>query len=126
MFVELDNENNIKAAANFRFSDNSVETAEEVLRGPDGKLYFSGSELLANKIEELKKEAIFRKQAELERTFYTNYPLHKQCNIGVYGTEEERLEFKEFHDAKVYEFDSFASLVEECTTMEELQVYLDF
>lgn len=42
---------------------------------------------------------------ELENTFYNTYPLYKQCNIAIYGTEEERKEFKEFHDEVVGEYD---------------------
>ncbi|MDR1425855.1 MAG: hypothetical protein LBI70_02580 [Rickettsiales bacterium] len=123
MFIELDDENNIVAAATFAFGDNSVETSNEVARDADGKLYFSGSRPPVDKIAELKKEIIFRKRAALDSIFYSNYPLHKQCNIGIYGTEEERTLFMEFHNAKVSAFDSFVDTVENCTTEEELQVY---
>ncbi|MDR2777457.1 MAG: hypothetical protein LBB24_01655 [Rickettsiales bacterium] len=125
MFIELDSENNIVAAAEFEFGNNSVETTNEVVRGHDGKLYFSGNEPANDKIAELKERIIFEKQTELERLFYDNYPLHKQCNIGVYGTEEERTAFMEFHNTNVSEFDLFTSQVEGCSTIEELQTYLN-
>ena len=44
-------------------------------------------------------------KAELENKFYEVYPLYKQCNIAIYGTEEERQQFKEFHDRIVGEYD---------------------
>ncbi|MDR1495245.1 MAG: hypothetical protein LBI29_04420 [Rickettsiales bacterium] len=123
MFVEFDGAGNIVATAEFKFSDASIETSSEVVRGNDGKLYFSGNEPEDDEVAKLKRDIILEKQGELEKTFYINYPLHKQCNLGVFGTEEEREAFKEFHHANISEFDSFISSVEECSTREELEIY---
>ena len=63
---------------------------------------------LFTKEEEYKpniEEQKLKLKEELENNFYNMYPLHKQCNIAIYGTEEERKEFKEFHDKLVKEYD---------------------
>jgi hypothetical protein len=125
MFIELDANGNVLAAADFRFSDSCVETEEEIVRGDDGKLYFLGSEPEGDEISRLKREIILKKQAELEKTFYSSYPLHKQCNIGIFGNEEEREAFEEFHHSHVSTFDAFVNLVEGCITLAELQTYGD-
>jgi hypothetical protein len=125
MFIELDANGNVLAAADFRFSDSSVETEEEIVRGDDGKLYFLGSEPESDEIGRLKREIILKKQAELEKTFYSSYPLYKQCNIGIFGSEGERAAFEEFHHSHVSAFDAFVSLVDGCTTLAELQACED-
>lgn len=40
MFYTTDKDGNILAAANFRFSNEAVETNKQILRGLDGKLHF--------------------------------------------------------------------------------------
>jgi hypothetical protein len=120
MFIELDSSGKILAYAEFRFNENCVETTLEIVRGKDGKLYFSGEEPAVNELEDRKKEIIFEREKKLENLFYREYPLHKQNNIGIYGTEEERLTFKNFHDAKVVVFDNFVALVNGCEDFSEL------
>lgn len=55
--------------------------------------------------EDLKLSEKIRLKQELEANFYEKYPLYKQCNIAIYGSEEERQKFKEFHDKLVNEYD---------------------
>jgi hypothetical protein len=120
MFIELDENGNILASAEFQFSEKCVETAVEIVRSNDGKLYFKGEEPMIDELEYRKREIILKKERKLENLFYGVYPLYKQCNIGIYGTDEEKLAFKNFHDIKVAGFDNFISLVEECTSLSEL------
>lgn len=40
MFYTIDKDGNILGAANFRFSDEAVETDKKILRGLDGRLHF--------------------------------------------------------------------------------------
>ncbi|MDR2781416.1 MAG: hypothetical protein LBB21_03085 [Holosporaceae bacterium] len=120
MFVELDDNGNILASASFRFSESCVETNVEIVRSKDGKLFFLGEEPQVDKLEDRKKEIIFERQQKLENVFYSEYPLYKQCNIGIYGTAEEKLAFKNFHDSKVAIYHIFTDAVEECTNLNEL------
>ena len=74
----------------------TLQEVEEV----DGVWYLKGmvpEPNLERKKQELKQE--------LENKFYREYPLYKQCNIAIYGAEEERQRFKEFHDKLVEEYD---------------------
>ena len=61
---------------------------------------------LKNKITQIDLEKKKQKlKQKLENQFYKEYPLYKQCNIAIYGTEEERQKFKNFHDKLVEEYD---------------------
>ena len=73
---------------------------KEVEQDNKGNYYLKGKIPKAT-AEEQKQQL----KEELENTFYNTYPLYKQCNIAIYGTEEERKEFKEFHDKVVGEYD---------------------
>ena len=74
----------------------TLQEVEEV----DGVYYLQGK-APAIDLEKKKQEL----KQELEQQFYKEYPLYKQCNIAIYGTEEERQQFKEFHDKLVEEYD---------------------
>lgn len=74
----------------------TLQEVEEV----DGIWYLQGK--VPEPDLEIKKQEL---KQELENQFYTEYPLYKQCNIAIYGTEEERQKFKEFHDKLVEEYD---------------------
>ena len=71
----------------------------------------------SNKIKEnLKIQKEYNKQARLleaksniEKEIYEKYPLFKQCNIAIYGTDEEKINFKNFHDEKVKKYDSIVA-----------------
>ena len=74
----------------------TLQEVEEV----DGVYYLQGK-APASDLEKKKQEL----KQELEQQFYKEYPLYKQCNIAIYGTEEERQKFKEFHDELVEQYD---------------------
>ncbi|MDR2077967.1 MAG: hypothetical protein LBP39_03300 [Rickettsiales bacterium] len=120
MFIELDKNGNILACAEFKFSENCVETAREIVRSKDGRLYFRGEEPKTDELEDRKKEIISKKRKELEDSFYSEYPIYKQCNVAIYGTDEEKLAFKNFHDEKVTDFHNFATLLDKCVSLGEL------
>lgn len=77
----------------------------------DGRYYLKGFEPEAdlNKIKELKKIEL---KKEVEEKFYAEYPLYKQCNIAIFGTEEERQKFKEFHDVLASEYDRKLEIID--------------
>ncbi len=64
------------------------------------------------KIDELRKN--------IENYFYTNYPIYKQNNIAIFGTEEEKEEFKKFHDDVVSIYDLKVRQINEVETEEQL------
>ena len=76
-------------------------TQKEVEQDEKGNYYLKGKVPKVTK-EEQKQQL----RQELENTFYETYPLYKQCNIAIYGTEEERQAFKEFHDKLVAKYDA--------------------
>ena len=78
-------------------------TKQEVEKATNGEWYLSGYAPLEP--QETKEEQKIRLKQELENKFYSVYPLYKQCNIAIYGTEEERQTFKNFHDDLVGEYD---------------------
>jgi hypothetical protein len=118
MFIELDENNEIAASADFKFSDRAIETDREIVFS-DGKLYFKDE--APNPIILKKKEMTLERKGQLERLFYSKYPLTKQNNIAIFGTQDQRDEFRRFHDEKVEEFDRFLERLEQCETEEELE-----
>lgn len=55
--------------------------------------------------EEAKNARLLEVKHVVEEKIYNKYPLFKQCNIAIYGSNEEKDEFKKFHDEKVAEYD---------------------
>lgn len=82
----------------------SIGFEEKDVINMDGKYYLKGYEPVVDpdKIKEIKKQEL---KKEVEEKFYSEYPLYKQCNIAIFGTEEERKKFKNFHDKLVSEYD---------------------
>ena len=79
---------------------------QDVEMGYDNNYYLQG---FAPKQDEDKivfeGEFVTKLKREVEQYFYKHYPIYKQNNIAIFGTEEEKLEFKEFHDRVVAEYD---------------------
>ena len=65
-----------------------------------------------NKIKELKEKT--------NKIFYNTYPLHRQCNIAIFGTDEEREEFKAFHAVESKKYDEILKNINSCETVEEV------
>lgn len=83
---------------------------EDKLIGVEPKISIT---LLKNyKVDELRKN--------IENYFYTNYPIYKQNNIAIFGTEEEKEEFKKFHDDVVGIYDLKVRQINEVETEEQL------
>ena len=89
----------VGTGSNINFYKSIGFTLQEVEK-VDGVWYLQGKAPESNL--EIKKQEL---KQELENQFYTEYPLYKQCNIAIYGTEEERQKFKDFHDKLVEEYD---------------------
>lgn len=79
----------------------TLQEVEEI----EGQYYLKGQvpEEILNDIKEKNK---LKLKQELKEKFYKEYPIYKQCNIAIYGTNEERKKFKEFHDKIVEEYNN--------------------
>ena len=77
----------------------------------NNRYYLKGfePEVDLSEIKELKKQKL---KKEIEEKFYVEYPIYKQCNIAIFGTEEERQKFKEFHDVLVSEYDKKLEMID--------------
>lgn len=77
---------------------------QDVEMGYDNNYYLKGFVPEQDK-EEIKKMKLAELKREVEERFYKTYPLYRQNNIAIFGTDEEKREFKEFHDRVVAEYD---------------------
>lgn len=62
------------------------------------------------KLNDLKKE--------FEDKFYLEYPLYKQNNIAIFGTEEEKKKFKKFYDEIIKEYEARKEKINNLTTFD--------
>lgn len=75
MFIEVNKNNEIIASADFKFSENCIETNRKIVRNWDGKLVFEGEETEVPQptLEELKQEKIKelkQKRDEYKKTIF--------------------------------------------------------
>jgi hypothetical protein len=82
-------------------------------------------ELHTPKIDIEDEKGNIKKQikSECEKLIYAKYPEYKQRNIGIFGTDVERLEFKEYKENITAQFDNFVSQVDIITTEQEIKEY---
>ena len=105
-YIELNENNEIIASANFKFNNNAIENTREVVRGYDGKLYFKGEEPQrpTEEIKNIKKSII---KQNIANEIYEVYPLTKQIDIiariGGY-TDEDYITMKNFIETKIQEY----------------------
>ncbi len=71
-------------------------------------------------LDDIKKEKLNSLKINVENYFYNNYPQYKQNNIAIFGTEEEKEEFKKFHSSNVYIYDYLIKQINEAETEEQL------
>ena len=105
-YIELNENKEIIASANFKFNNNAIENTREVVRGYDGKLYFKGEEPQrpTEEIKNIKKSII---KQNIANEIYEVYPLTKQIDIiariGGY-TDEDYITMKNFIETKIQEY----------------------
>lgn len=80
MFIQLNENNEIIASANFKFAEDAIETDKKVVRNYDGKLVFEGEET-EKPLEQLKQEKIKELKQNCQDYIYSVYPIYKQMNI---------------------------------------------
>ena len=97
MFYTTDKDGNIIAAADFKFSEQALETDKEILRGFDGKLYFE-DELPEKSITILKEEKLF----EINNA----YDLAVSSLVNTYPQTEILTFDKQESEAKVWKLDN--------------------
>ena len=51
-----------------------------------------------------KQSRLLEAKSNIEKEIYEEYPLFRQCNIAIYGTDEEKKNFKIFHDEKIKKY----------------------
>ena len=76
----------------------------DVELGYDNNYYLQGFAPKQDE-DEVRNLKLAKLKREVEQYFYKHYPVYKQNNIAIFGTEKEKLEFKEFHDRVVAEYD---------------------
>ena len=67
-----------------------------------------------------KEEKLLELKKNIEKIFYDTYSQSKQNNIAIYGTIEEKQEFKDFHDRQVALYDEKVIEIESCKSLENL------
>ncbi len=77
--------------------------------------------LCADNLEDIKYNKIEELMENTKKIFYEKYPLHKQCNIAIFGTEEEKEGFKKFHDEEVAKHDERLEAINSCDNLEQLR-----
>ena len=91
------------------------------------KLYTSNPELFELEqentisLKNLKIQKTQEVRDKIEKIFYTAYPQYKQNNIAIFGTDQEKAEFKVFHDEKANLFNSVVEQIETSITVEEVE-----
>lgn len=118
-FIELDSNGNIIASADWKFSAQAIETEEPILRASDGRLYRS-SQLPKSSLSELQQQKLLEAKAKIEAVIYAAYPLHKQLNLSIYGTEVERQTFMAFKNTQVNKYEQLISSIQQCQSAAEL------
>lgn len=83
MFIQLNENNEIIASADFKFAEDAIETDKKVIRNWDGRLVFEGEETVRPEpsLEELKQEKIKELKQNCQDYIYSVYPIYKQMNI---------------------------------------------
>ena len=100
MFYTTDKDGNILGAANFRFSEEAVETEKQILRGLDGRLHFEDDAELVS-IELLK----VNKLSEINSA----YDAATSSLVSAYPSTELLTFDKQESEARAYSADSSAS-----------------
>ena len=78
-------------------------------------------------IEDIKAAKKAEAKYLVEESIYSVYPQHKQNNIGIFGTDEEKLAFKNFKISKTTRYDEILAEIEACETAEEVNsTVIDF
>ncbi len=106
MFIQLNENNEIIASANFKFAEDVIETNKKVIRNWDGKLVFEGEET-EKPLKQLKQEKIKELKQNCSEEIYKIYPIYKQIDIlGRIGgyTNKDFEEMKIFIEEKINEY----------------------
>ena len=98
---------------------------EYKLKGENSRIRIKSCEEHKPKMDiEKEKENIKKQiQAECERLILEKYPLHRQRNIGIFGTNEERQEFENYTKSITSQFHSFNSQVDKIKTEKTIKEY---
>ncbi|MBO4956286.1 MAG: hypothetical protein J6C50_00400 [Rickettsiales bacterium] len=70
---------------------------------------------------DLKQQKLDMLKKDVEDYFYSIYPLYKQNNIAIFGTDDEKLKFKDFHDKIADEYDNMVEKINACVSIDELK-----
>jgi molecular chaperone GrpE (heat shock protein) len=122
-YIELDPEGNILQSGNFKFSENTVETEEEIVRGHDGVLYLQ-SKLPPVPLEILKNDRLVElKQKRDEYKIAWGYSDNTYNNLkdGLTNNPELLEKYKDFLRDLIEKYDSFKTAIENASDVEELE-----
>lgn len=70
---------------------------------------------------DLKQQKLDMLKKDVEDYFYSIYPLYKQNNIAIFGTDDEKLKFKDFHDKIAEEYGNMVEKINACVSIDELK-----
>ena len=70
--------------------------------------------------EIVKKQKINELNRKTEENFYEKYPIYKQNNIAIFGTKEEKDNFKIFYDTMIDEYKIKKEKINNSQNIEEL------
>jgi len=74
-----------------------------------------------NYLKDFKQNKINEIKERTKQIFYTEYPLHRQNNIAIFGTDEEKLAFKTFYDEKIEVYRQQIAQIQSATDIEEIK-----
>lgn len=110
---------NVGLGDNVEFYKSIGYTEQEVEQDYQGQWYLKGY-TPQQPLEEIKEKKLKELKTDVENYIYSVYPIYKQNNIAIFGTEEERQKFKEFHDAITSQYNEMVDKVKNCRSVKSL------
>lgn len=111
---------NVGLGDNVEFYKSIGYTEQEVEQDYQGQWYLKGY-TPQQPLEEIKEKKLKELKTDVENYIYSVYPIYKQNNIAIFGTEEERQKFKEFHDAITSQYNEMVDKVKNCRSVKSLE-----
>ena len=110
---------NVGLGDNVEFYKSIGYTIQEVEQDYKGNLYLKGYGEIES-LEEVKEKKLKELKKDIEDYIYSIYPLYKQNNIAIFGTDEERQKFKEFHNTITSQYNEMVDKVKSCKSVKSL------
>ena len=111
---------NVGLGENVEFYKSIGYIEQEVEQDYKGNWYLKGYGEIES-LEEAKEKKLKELKKDVENYIYSIYPLYKQNNIAIFGTDEERQKFKEFHNTTTSWYNEVVDKVKSCKSVKSLE-----